>query len=259
MKPWIVGPCAMENEETFFQTGEALIKIMAGKNWYLKASFDKANRTSTKGGRGIGLHEAKEIWVKFKAKHPDIKFCTDIHERHQVNHLEGLIDIIQIPAFLCRQTDLLVSAGRTAKIVNVKKGQWITPDQTKYFAEKVKSKSPDTECWITERGTAFGSNPLLVDFGAAKEMAGYCDHLILDCTHATQRKKGDTTGGDRELAEKYMMASLFYEYTGLFIETHPNPPSAVSDADCQIYLNRMEKLVNFYGEIEELCQKRQIL
>lgn len=254
MKPWIVGPCAMESEEMFFQTGEALIEIMAGKNWYLKASFDKANRTSTKGGRGVGISEAICVWYQFRDKYPDVKFCTDIHETSQAERLKGLIDVIQIPAFLCRQTDLLIAAGENAHIVNVKKGQWITPDQTKYFAEKVKHNS-NAECWITERGTAFGANPLLVDFGAATEMVGYCDQLILDCTHATQRKKGDTTGGDRGLAERYMMTSLFFDYTGLFVETHPDPPSAISDADCQIYLDRMGYLIKKYDQIEAICQQ----
>lgn len=239
----------MENEELYLSTAEKLYEIMDGRDWYYKASFDKANRTAYEGGRGPGMEQGLELMLEVKKRFPGIKLTTDVHECHQVVIVAEHIDLLQIPAFLCRQTDLLVESGRLCDKVNIKKGQWINPDSTKHFIGKVKHGSPDTEVWITERGTFFGYNQLIVDFGAVEDMAKHYDRVILDCTHSTQRKKGDFTGGDRGLAEKYLIASLAYDYSGIFAECHPNPPSAVSDGDCQLYLDRIPLLLERYDRV----------
>lgn len=249
-KVWILGPCSMECEENYLLCADKLSELMEGRNWYYKASFDKANRTALVGKRGPGLNKGLNLLDKVKNKHSNLKLTTDVHETWQVEPLKDLVDLCQIPAFLCRQTDLLAASGEHFNEVNIKKGQWINPDSTKHFIGKVRAHNPDCEVWITERGTFFGYGQLIVDFGAAEEMAKHYDRVILDCTHSTQRKKGDFTGGDRRLAEKYMIASLAYEYSGIFAECHPNPPEALSDGDCQLYLDRVEYLLKTYDRVE---------
>lgn len=249
--PWILGPCALENEKMFFEIGESLIDIMGDKNWFLKASFDKANRTSISGLRGCGLEKFCDVVNKFRSKHPSVKICTDIHECWQAEKLKDSVDLMQIPAFLCRQTDLLVECGKHFNMVNIKKGQWITPDSTKHLINKVRKENPNAEVWLTERGTMFGYGQLIVDFGAAEELRDYFSNVILDCTHSTQRKKGDYTGGNRTLAEQYLIASLAFKYNGIFAEVHQDPPTAYSDADCQIYLSRLPKLISLYDDLSK--------
>lgn len=247
----IVGPCGMETEHLFLTTAEKLQDIMHGRDWIYKSSFDKANRTALQGRRGPGLQQGIVLLEKIKQKFPGIRLTTDVHETYQVTLLKSLIDVIQVPAFLCRQTDLLVECGKHFDIVNVKKGQWLSPEATKHFAGKIRSENPQAQVWITERGAYHGYEKLLVDFGAVAEMKDYCDKLFLDCTHATQRKKGDFTGGDRELAAKYMLASAIFGYEGIFAEVHPNPPQAHSDADCQLYLKDLPRLLAQIDEIVE--------
>jgi 2-dehydro-3-deoxyphosphooctonate aldolase (KDO 8-P synthase) len=226
---WILGPCSSENKNLYIETGLFLAELMHERNWYYKASFDKANRTAIHGGRGPGLQETIAWAKELKEIEPSIKLTTDVHETHQVGELVGYFDLIQIPAFLCRQTDLLVECGKNFDFINVKKG-----------------------LWLTERGTTFGYGNLTVDFGAATFYRKHFDRVILDCTHSTQQKKGDFTGGDRTLAEKFMLASLAFDYNGIFAETHPNPPEAVSDGDCQIFLNRMPDLIKKYDQLAEI-------
>lgn len=250
---WIVGPCAMESEKVYLETADKLTELMQGREWYYKASFDKANRTAIQGRRGIGLETGLNLLKKVKKNHKDIKLTTDVHETCQVKQLKGLIDVIQIPAFLCRQTDLLVECGESFDIVHVKKGQWISPEATKHFAGKIRSKNQNAQVWITERGTQFGYEQLIVDFAAADEMIQYGDRLFLDCTHSTQRKKGDFTGGDRDLAAKYLMAAPIFGYNGIFAEIHPNPETAISDGDCQINLSDWSRLLNKFDKIVEAC------
>mgnify|MGYP006090030647 CR=1 FL=1 len=251
-KIWILGPCCMEDWDLYSSTAEKLMDIMGDRNWYYKASFDKANRTAYSGGRGPGFKEGLNLVEKLKNKHPNIKLTTDVHETNQVEPVSALIDVVQIPAFLCRQTDLLYTSAAFFDIVNIKKGQWINPDSAKHMVGKVKHTNPNVEVWLTERGTQFGYSQLIVDFGAVDEIKPHFDRIILDCTHSTQRKKGDFTGGDRELAERYFLASSIFGYNGIFAEVHPYPPSSVSDADCQIYLDKVQKLITVHDEIEKL-------
>jgi 2-dehydro-3-deoxyphosphooctonate aldolase (KDO 8-P synthase) len=249
---WIVGPCGMETEKLYLETAEKLNELMEGRNWYYKSSFDKANRTAIQGRRGVGIEEGVKLLERAKSKWPEMRLTTDVHETHQVEKLKGLVDVIQIPAFLCRQTDLLVECGKHFDIVHVKKGQWISPESTKHFAGKIRAENPNAQVWITDRGSNSGYEKLFVDFAAVEEMKDYGDRVFLDCTHSTQRRKGDFTGGDRELACRYMVAAPIFGYTGIFAEVHPNPPQAYSDADCQIYLKDWAKLLNQFDKINEI-------
>ena len=255
---WIIGPCSMESKDFYFRTALEMSKILQGRDWYYKASFDKANRTALHGKRGPGLDQALDWFKEIKDRIPNIKLTTDIHETWQAEKLKGLVECIQIPAFLCRQTDLLAESGRHFKIVNIKKGQWINPDSTKHFISKVRQHNPAAEVWITERGTFFGYNQLSVDLGAVEAMKRHYDRVIMDCTHSTQRQKGDFTGGHRGLAERYMAAAPVFGYNGIFAEVHPNPPCALSDADCQIYLNRLPTLLKIHDDIKAQIDKVNI-
>jgi 2-dehydro-3-deoxyphosphooctonate aldolase (KDO 8-P synthase) len=214
-------------------------------NWYMKASFDKANRTSLHSGRGPGLEYAKEVWREAKQLYPKLQLTTDIHECWQAEQLAGLIDVVQIPAFLSRQTDLIVEAAKHFPIVNIKKGQWLGPDSLVHSAEKVKETNPNCETWICDRGSNFGYHELFVNFGIVDTLKQYYDRVILDCTHATQRARlVYGTQGDPVLAGRYLVAADLFNYDGVFAETHPRPGEAVSDGENVIPLCDLESLIN---------------
>ena len=257
MKTYIIGPCAMESESVYMKEAEALVKILKEKNWYYKASFDKANRTSLKGGRGVGLKEGLSLFKEVKEKHPSIRLTTDIHECWQVEYLAPYIDCIQIPAFLCRQTDLLVECAKNFPIVNVKKGQWLGPDNACKSVDKIKNTSPDCEAWLTERGSNFGYNEMTVNFRHVPQFKESFDKVIFDVTHSTQCADGFSAGGgDRVLAEKYFLAAPIFNYDGVFAEVHPSPPSAVSDGSSQIYLDRLKGMLDIQAEVERTLDAR---
>jgi len=236
MNTYILGPCSLESKEIVKKIIDELYPIMNGKNWYFKGSFDKANRTSIYSNRGPGLDEGKEIFAWIKNSYPGIKTVTDIHEPWQAKELRDLIDMVQIPAFLCRQTDLITEAAKWFNEINVKKGQWLAPQSMEHVVTKIKEVNPNCKVYITERGTSLGYSGLIPDFRAVNILKSFSDGVILDCTHSTQKPKGDTTGGDRELAKKYALAAKIFEYDGVFIETHPDPKNAISDADSQVEL-----------------------
>jgi len=236
MNTYILGPCSLESKEIVKKIIDELYPIMNGKNWYFKGSFDKANRTSIYSNRGPGLDEGKEIFAWIKNSYPGIKTVTDIHEPWQAKELRYLIDMVQIPAFLCRQTDLITEAAKWFNEINVKKGQWLAPQSMEHVVTKIKEVNPNCKVYITERGTSLGYSGLIPDFRAVNILKSFSDGVILDCTHSTQKPKGDTTGGDRELAKKYALAAKIFEYDGVFIETHPDPKNAISDADSQVEL-----------------------
>ncbi len=243
-KVWILGPCSLENESLFLETFSTLSNIMGGRDWYMKASFDKANRTSLHGARGPGLKYCIDVWSRLKKEDPNVKLLTDVHETSQIEELTGVIDCIQIPAFLCRQTDLIVECARNFDQINIKKGQWLGPNNLIKSVDKVKETNPDCEAWICDRGTNFGYNDLFVNFGIVDELKQHYDKVILDCTHAIQRSRAVYgSQGDRRLAERYFVAADIFGYDGVFAEVHPDPPSATSDGDCQLYLNKFAKLV----------------
>lgn len=244
IKTYILGPCSLESYDTVKAVLDEVYPVMKEKNWYFKGSFDKANRTSIHSDRGPGLAEGKEIFAWIKNTYPGIKTVTDIHEPWHAKELHHLIDMVQIPAFLCRQTDLLTEAAKWYKEINVKKGQWMSPQSMEHVVNKIKEVNHNCKVYITERGTSLGYSGLIPDFRAVDILKSLSDGVILDCTHSTQKPKGDTTGGDRELAKKYALSANIFEYDGVFIETHPNPESAISDADSQIELSWITAHIN---------------
>ena len=248
---WILGPCSVESAEMYLSVGKHLTGLMEGRDWYLKASFDKANRSSIDGKRGPGLEESIEIFREAKRQLPGVKLTTDVHEPWQVEKLAGLIDCIQVPAFLCRQTDLIVECARHFPVVNIKKGQWMSPQNMVKGVDKIKNVNPDAQAWITERGTQFGYTQLIVDFAAVQVLRQHYDKVILDCTHSTQRlKPNGRTGGNRTLAQRYFLTAGIFGYDGLFAECHPNPAQAISDGDSQIPLDKIEDLLTSSFTIE---------
>ena len=236
---YILGPCSIESETNWIQVADALYPLMKGKDWYLKGSFDKANRTSIHSNRGPGLEEGIQIMRNIKAKFEGIKILTDIHEPSQAQPLSEVVDVIQIPAFLCRQTDLLVECAKHFNIINVKKGQWLSAEAMKHAVTKIKEVNPDCQVWITERGSQFGFDRLVVDFRGVDVMKQFADKVIFDCTHSTQMAGDGITGGSRKLAKQYSLAARIFEYDGVFIETHPDPDNAISDAGSQVELGWM--------------------
>jgi len=244
-KVWILGPCSIENRDLYFECLNTINGIMQDNDdWYMKSSFDKANRTSLHGGRGPGLEQATEIWTESKEKFPDIKITTDVHECWQLERLVGLVDAIQIPAFLSRQTDLIVESAKLFPVVNIKKGQWLGPNNLVASVDKIKETNPDCEAWITDRGSNFGYHDLFVNFGIVDELKQHYDRVILDCTHSTQRSRAVYgTQGDPVLASRYLVAADLFNYDGVFAETHPIPEESVSDGQCLIPLGELENLI----------------
>jgi len=255
---WILGPCSMESSELYLNTAKELARIMKGKNWYYKASFDKANRHAIYGKRGLGLKECLALFKKVKKVVPGIKLLTDIHEPHQAKLLAPYIDCIQIPALLCRQTDLLVASGKYFDEVNVKKGQWMSPESVVHSVDKVKSLNPKAKVWLTERGTSFGYSKLIVDFSSVPLLHKYFDRVILDTTHSTQYTKNGFNLGDRGLAERFLLSADIFGYNGIFAETHPKPSEAITDGTSQIFLHRIEKLIESHDQISETVKKLPI-
>jgi len=234
---YILGPCSIENEDNFLEVAKTLDGYMGGKDWYLKGSFDKANRTSIHSDRGPGLDEGIRIMQSIKEAYPNIRIVTDIHEPSQALPLSDVVDVIQIPAFLCRQTDLLVACAKNFNIINIKKGQWLSADAMKHAVAKIKEVDPNCEVWVTERGSNFGYDRLIVDFRGVDVMKEFADKVILDCTHSTQMAGEGITGGSRKLAKQYSQAAKIFEYDGSFIEVHPDPDNAISDSGSQVELD----------------------
>jgi len=252
-KTYILGPCSIENEDVYLECASRLSSIMEGeKNWYFKGSFDKANRTSIEGGRGPGLEFGIEMFKRVKEAHPDIKLITDIHEPWQAEALSPHVDCIQVPAFLCRQTDLIVECGKHFNKINIKKGQWLGPENVIKSVDKIRETNENAEVWLTERGSSFGYYKLIVDLGIVDQLKEHYDKVILDATHSTQRNR-DFYGrqGDPILAERYFISSGIFNYDGVFAETHPSPKDAVSDGDCQIPLDKMSEVWETHQQVNK--------
>lgn len=245
----ILGPCALEDLTSSLKILEDILPIVKTKDFYFKASFDKANRTSINSSRGLGIKDSVYIFKQLKELYPNLKITTDVHTLDQITYLksENVIDLVQVPAFLCRQTDLITACASSFDKVNVKKGQWLSPSKVKHISHKIKDTNPDAEVWITERGTTFGYNKLLVDFSAVDTLKSYADQVILDCTHSTQYTNDkDFTGGDRELAKKYVQVAKIFGYDGMFAEVHPDPKNAISDKESQIELSWIKENLSLY-------------
>ncbi|ERK38347.1 3-deoxy-8-phosphooctulonate synthase [Segatella baroniae F0067] len=241
----IAGPCVIESEQLLDTVAQELVRINQelGVDIIFKASFDKANRTSIRSFRGPGLEKGIELLGNVKRKY-GLRILTDIHESHQAELAATVCDVIQIPAFLCRQTDLLVAAAKTGRIVNIKKAQFLSGKDMKYPVEKALDSGAE-EVWLTERGNSFGYNNLVVDFRNIPDMKGIVSNVIMDCTHSVQRPSaGDgKTVGDRKFVPMMALAAKAFGATGYFFEVHPAPDQGLSDAANMLELAKLEGLV----------------
>jgi len=241
----IAGPCQIESAAHAFECASALKEICArvGIGLVFKSSFDKANRTSMSGARGVGLDASLQIFADIKSR-LGLPVLADVHEREQCAPVAEVVDVLQIPAFLCRQTDLLIAAAQTGAVVNVKKGQFLAPWDMKNVLAKV-TQSGNPRVMATERGTSFGYNTLVSDFRGLPIMAGFGAPVIFDATHSVQQPGGlgGASGGQREFVPVLARAAVAVGVAGLFIETHPDPDNAPSDGPNMIALKDFEALV----------------
>lgn len=242
---FIAGPCVIESAELLDTVAAELARLRdaLGVQIIFKASFDKANRTSIKAFRGPGLHEGLRMLADAGAKY-GLPLTTDIHEPEQAAPAAEVVDVLQIPAFLCRQTDLLVAAARTGKTVNVKKAQFLSGPDMAYPVQKVRD-SGNPHVWLTERGNSFGYNNLVVDFRNIPDMLQITDRVIMDCTHSVQRpgSAGGATGGDRKFVPAMALAAKAFGANGWFFEVHPNPDCALSDGPNMLRLTDLETVI----------------
>ena len=235
----IAGPCAIEGRQMVLDTAAELQQVCRDLDiqLYFKSSFDKANRTSSSSSRGVGMSDGLRILAEVKQRF-GLPILTDVHERCQCAPVAEVADVLQIPAFLSRQTDLLQAAARTGRIVNIKKGQFMAPWDMRGAISKCRDANPDASVWLTERGSSFGYGNLVVDMTSLVRMREYGCPIIFDATHSVQQPSSQQgiTGGNRELVPPLMRAALAVGIDGLFLEVHPDPDHAISDAANQVRL-----------------------
>lgn len=245
----IAGPCAIEDAETPYLVAEKVVALAKqfDIDFVFKSSYKKANRTRLDSFTGIEKNQAYDV-LQGVAKKYGVKVITDIHESYEADELKGIVDYLQIPAFLCRQTDLLLAAGNSGLGINIKKGQFAAPESMQFAVEKVKSTG-NTNVYLTERGTTFGYQDLVVDYRGIPVMQNFAP-VILDCTHSLQQpnQTSGVTGGKPSLITTIAKAGIAVGVDGLFIETHPNPAKALSDGQNMLQLDRLEALL-------EVCMK----
>ena len=253
----IAGPCQLETEQHAMDMAGKIKEITSkfGMGFIYKTSFDKANRTSLKGTRGAGIVQSLPIFDKIK-KELDIPILTDIHNAEQCMSVAPHVDVLQIPAFLCRQTDLLIAAAKTGKIINVKKGQFLAPWDMVNVTKKI-ADSGNTNILVTERGASFGYNTLVSDMRSLPIMAKNGYPVIFDATHSVQQPGGlgEASGGQREFVEYLARAAVAVGVAGVFIETHQDPDNAPSDGPNMVPLDKLEKLLSQLFEIDNLIKK----
>lgn len=241
----IAGPCVIESVETTMKVAKEIKAICErlDLDFYFKSSFDKANRTSITSFRGPGIDEGMDILKKVK-KELNVKICTDIHEPWHAEKVAKVCDIIQIPAFLCRQTDLLVAAAKTGKLINVKKAQFLAPWDMKHVINKLE-EAGNKNIMLCERGTTFGYNTLVVDMTSIMEMKKFGYPVVMDATHSVQKPggKGNATGGNRDYVEPLAKAAIAAGADALFFEVHPDPDNALSDGPNMVRLDNFEDLL----------------
>lgn len=258
MKPILIaGPCVIESQECLETVAQELVRLneKLGIEIIFKASFDKANRTSITSYRGPGLEKGLQMLADIKSKY-GLKLLTDIHESCQAAPVGEVVDVLQIPAFLCRQTDLLVAAARTGKVVNIKKAQFLSGLDMEFPVQKVRdtwqkesipvpSLGAVEGLWLTERGNIYGYNNLVVDFRNIADMKRFTPTVVMDCTHSVQRPGAacGKTGGNREFVPAMALAAKAFGATGYFFETHPDPEKALSDGPNMLYLNELESVI----------------
>jgi 2-dehydro-3-deoxyphosphooctonate aldolase (KDO 8-P synthase) len=252
----IAGPCQLESEKHALEVASKLKEITENLNIGLifKTSFDKANRTSLKGKRGVGLEKSLPVFDKIR-KDLDLPVLTDIHTIEQCEIVSKHVDVLQIPAFLCRQTDLLVAAAKTGKIINVKKGQFLAPWDMVNVTKKIE-ESGNTNILVTERGASFGYNTLISDMRSLPIMAKNGYPVVFDATHSVQQPggMGDKSGGQREFVEYLSRAAIAVGVAAVFMETHPDPDNAPSDGPNMVPLSKMENLLKQLVEIDKLIK-----
>lgn len=246
MQPlFIAGPCVIESQELLNTVAEEIVRINAklGTDIIFKASFDKANRTSIHSFRGPGLDKGLQMLADIKERY-GLRVLTDIHESYQAEPVGEVCDVLQIPAFLCRQTDLLVAAAKTGKTVNIKKAQFLSGMDMRYPVEKA-MEAGAKEVWLTERGNMYGYNNLVVDFRNIAEMLDITPRVVMDCTHSVQRPGagGGKTSGDRRFVPSMALAAKAFGANGYFFEVHPDPDNALSDGPNMLFLDKLEGLV----------------
>ena len=250
---FIAGPCVIEDEKLTFKIASYLKEVTSRYpvDFIFKASFDKANRTSIKSFRGPGIRNGLKILKGIKNT-LGIKILSDVHCRNDVDKVKSVLDIIQIPAFLSRQTDLIIKAAKTKKIINIKKAQFMSPCDIKYVVEKINSAG-NKNIIITERGTCFGYNNLVVDFRSFPIMRKLGYPVVFDATHSLQRpSSGSVSGGDREFVYSLSKAAVACGVDGLFLEVHPYPSKALSDSATSYPLSNVEKLIKKIIKIKEV-------
>lgn len=246
MQPlFIAGPCVIESQELLNTVAEEIVRINAklGTDIIFKASFDKANRTSIHSFRGPGLDKGLQMLTDIKERY-GLRVLTDIHESYQAEPAGEVCDVLQIPAFLCRQTDLLVAAAKTGKTVNIKKAQFLSGMDMRYPVEKA-MEAGAKEVWLTERGNMYGYNNLVVDFRNIADMLDITPRVVMDCTHSVQRPGagGGKTSGDRRFVPSMALAAKAFGANGYFFEVHPDPDNALSDGPNMLFLDKLEGLV----------------
>ena len=241
----IAGPCVIESNELLDTVARKLVEINTKLNVDIifKASFDKANRTSIHSFRGPGLERGLQMLADVKANY-GLRILTEIHESYQAKPVGEVCDVIQIPAFLCRRTDLLIAAAKTGRTVNIKKAQFLSGSDMRYPVEKARDAGAK-DVWLTERGNMMGYNNLVVDFRNIPDMLEIVPTVIMDCTHSVQRpgSADGTTGGDRKFVPKMALAAKAFGATGYFFEVHPTPDEGLSDAANMLELDKLEALV----------------
>ena len=244
-KIFIAGPCVIESAELLDEVAAKLLEINGklGIDIIFKASFDKANRTSIGSFRGPGIDRGLQMMNDVKEKY-GLRLLTDIHEAWQAEPTGQVVDVVQIPAFLCRQTDLLLAAAKTGRTVNIKKAQFLTGRYMRYPVEKARDAGAQ-DVWLTERGNTMGYNNLVVDFRNIPDMLDICETVIMDCTHSVQRPGGadGKTGGDRRFVPQMALAAKAFGATGWFFEVHPTPDLGLSDAANMLELDKLEGLI----------------
>ena len=242
---FIAGPCVIESAELLDTVAQELVRIndKLGTDIIFKASFDKANRTSIHSFRGPGMDKGLQMLADIKSKY-GLRLLTDIHESYQAAPVGEVVDVIQIPAFLCRQTDLLVAAAKTGKTVNIKKAQFLSGNDMRYPVEKAREAGAK-DVWLTERGNMFGYNNLIVDFRNIPDMLQIVPTVVMDCTHSVQLPggAGGKTGGDRQFVPAMALAAKAFGANGWFFEVHPDPDKGLSDAANMLPLNKLGEII----------------
>jgi len=254
----IAGPCQIESKDHCHMIASKIKEITTKLNigFIFKSSFDKANRTSLKSERGIGLEKSLSIF-EYIAKDLDVPTLTDVHNEEQCKIVSKIVDVIQIPAFLCRQTDLLVAAAKTNKVINVKKGQFLAPWDMKNVVKKIEDSGND-KILITERGVSFGYNTLVSDMRSLPILSEFGYPVVYDATHSVQQPggKGDSSGGERQFVSSLSRAAVAVGISTIFLETHDNPDKAPSDGANMIPLNNLESLLKNLIAIDKIIKSK---